>query len=235
MKITRTTILALMMTAFGQVWGGFDEGLTAYNAEEYATALLEWMPLAEEGDAKAQFRIGRMYLGGDGVPKNHKEAARWFRKAAEQGDAEAQYQLGFLYYIDIFQGVYDHAISQDYAEAMKWCRKAAKHGHAGAQSMIGSMYKHGSGVIQDYAQAIKWFRKAAEQGNTAAQLNLGSMYDLGQGVPQDYVQAHKWFNIAAAAGRVEGARGRDIVAEKMTASQVADAQRLATEWVEKHQ
>ena len=56
----------------------------------------------------------------------------------------------------------------------------------------------------------------------------------GDGVPQDYVQAHKWVNLAASRTTTRKAEdyrvARDKLAEKMTASQVAEAQRLAREW-----
>jgi TPR repeat protein len=59
------------------------------------------------------------------------------------------------------------------------------------------------------------------------------MYDTGQGVPQDYVQAHTWINLAASratTGEAKYRLARDSLAERMTASQVAEAQRLAREW-----
>ena len=60
------------------------------------------------------------------------------------------------------------------------------------------------------------------------------MYANGEGVPQDYVQAHKWFDLAASRG-IDAARNkRDIVGERMTPEQIAEAQRLAREWLEKH-
>ncbi len=61
------------------------------------------------------------------------------------------------------------------------------------------------------------------------------MYDDGQGVPQDYVQAHMWFNLSAAGPpdeyRDDAARNRDRVAKFMTPAQIAEAQRLAREWM----
>ena len=60
------------------------------------------------------------------------------------------------------------------------------------------------------------------------------MYDKGEGVPQNYVQAHKWLNLAASRTTSEKSKEirltRDGLAEKMTASQVAEAQRLARKW-----
>ena len=51
-------------------------------------------PLADQGDATAQYDLGLMYAKGQGVPQDYAEAVKWFRKAADQGDASAQYNLG---------------------------------------------------------------------------------------------------------------------------------------------
>jgi TPR repeat protein len=83
---------------------------------------------------------------------------------------------------------------------------------------------------QDYAGAVDWYRKAADQGDPNAQANLGLMYADGLGVPQDYVIALMWFGLAAAGGHAFAAKSRDDVAANMTASQIAEAQRLAREW-----
>ena len=146
-------ILSLWLTT--SALAGFDEGVAAYNRGDYATALEEMLPIAEQGNADAQFALGVMYGNGDGVP-------------------------------------------------------------------------------QDYAVAMKWYRLAAEQGIARAQYNLGIMYGNGKGVPQDYVQAHMWFNLAASKGNEIARKNRDIVAKKMTPTQIAEAQRLAREWLEKH-
>ncbi len=61
------------------------------------TALREWRPLAEQGNALAQFNLGLMYMEGKGVPQDDAEAVKWYRKAAEQGVTEAQYNLGLMY------------------------------------------------------------------------------------------------------------------------------------------
>ena len=57
----------------------------------------KWKSLAEQGNSEAQYNIGRMYYKGDGVPKDYKEAVKWYRKAAEQGSADAQHYLGYIY------------------------------------------------------------------------------------------------------------------------------------------
>ena len=117
-------------------------------------------------------------------------------------------------------------------------RQAAEQGDTWAQNNLGGMYRSGLGVPQDYAEAMKWFRLAAAQGAASAQYNLGIMYDRGRGVPQDAVQAHKWLNLAASRTgeeREKSVKTRDLVARRMTAAQIAEAQRLAREWKPKMQ
>ena len=83
---------------------------------------------------------------------------------------------------------------------------------------------------RDYATALRLIRPLAEQGDASAQYNLGVFYDNGLGVPQDHVRALMWFNLAAAQGKEGAAAFRDLVARLMTPEQIAEAQRLASEW-----
>ena len=93
-------------------------GLEAYKRGDYASALKEWRPLAEQGDAAAQANLGFMYFEGQGVPQDYAEGVRWFRLAAEQGHGRAQAMLGVMY--DAGEGV-----TQDYVQAHMWYNLAA--------------------------------------------------------------------------------------------------------------
>jgi TPR repeat protein len=64
---------------------------------DYAAALRLWRPLADQGDAAAQYNLGLMYVDGHGVAQDDAAAVSWFRKAADQGYADAQYNLGLMY------------------------------------------------------------------------------------------------------------------------------------------
>ena len=86
---------------------------------------------------------------------------------------------------------------------------------------------------QDYQQAVEWFTKAAEQGEARAQFTLGVLYDTGEGVPKDLVQSYKWLNLAAGQGKTEAAEVRDELTPQMTPEQIAEAQRLSTEFYQK--
>ena len=82
-----------------------------------ATALRDWTPLAEQGDAYAQFKLGRMYRKGKGVPQDDKTAVKWYKLAAEQGYANAQYNLGLMYRRP--GSLYGDGVPQNYKTAVK--------------------------------------------------------------------------------------------------------------------
>lgn len=217
-------LLLLLPSAAAQ---DYDKGQEAAKRGDFATASREWRPLAAQGHAKAQYGLGVMYHRGDGVPQSYAEARKWYRLAAEQGNAKAQYGLSFLYY-------HGHGVPRDYAEAIKWVRPAAEQGLADAQFRLGFMYFAGQGLSMNHTEAAHWYRKAAEQGNVAALNNLGVLYKYGYGVPSDYVQAHMWYNLAAIQGAEKAADNRDSVGRRMTPAQIAEAQRLAREWMDQH-
>ena len=80
--------------------------------------------------------------------------------------------------------------------------------------------------------SLAQYEQGARQGRVDAFYNLGLAYSTGQGVAQDFVVAHKWFNLAALRGSDEAKRWRNQLAVEMNASQVAQAQRLAREWLD---
>jgi len=128
-------------------------------------------------------------------------------------------------------------MGQETSENIASLKKLAEQGNRDAQFGLAYMYYNGQGVPQDYSEAAKWFRKAADQGNVDAQFRLGFMYYYGQGVPKDYIQAHMWFNLCAAISkgevREEAVNNRGAVTIKMTSEQIATAEKLAKEWMEK--
>jgi hypothetical protein len=119
MKKIRVLLFVAVLIGFAAlVHAGFDEGAAAYKRGDYAAAYKEFKPLAEQGDAKAQYNLGVMYSSGQGVSKDYAEAVKWCRKAADQGYADGQYNLGVMYYLG--QG-----LPQDYVQAYMWFDLAA--------------------------------------------------------------------------------------------------------------
>ena len=262
LKHAIATIVLVLSFAAPVLAGPLEDASVAYAAYhrgDYATALRLWLPLANQGDAVAQYNLGLMYERGYGVPQNYVEAMKWYRKAADRGHPTAKFNLGVTY--DLGLGVPQnyaealkwyrlaaeqghtaalfnlglmylngHGVPQNDAEAMKWFRKAADKGHTAAQYSLGVMYDLGRGVPQNYAEAVKWYRLAADHGYVQAQHNLGLMYFNGHGVPQDYVSAHIWFNLASAGGDQNAVKGRNEVEKSMTRAQIAEAQRRVAQW-----
>lgn len=101
----------------------FSTGLNAYQKGDYAAAIKEWRPLADQGVAAAQFNLGLMYLDGQGVPQDYKEAANWFERSAEQDYGKAQLNLGALYGVG-------KGVKRDYVQAYKWLNLCAAKGDA---------------------------------------------------------------------------------------------------------
>ena len=106
-------------------WADFQAGKDAYDRGDYATALNEWRPLAEQGDPSAQFRLGLLYENGEGVPRDFAKARLWYEKAAVQGEAKAQFYLGI-------QSAFGEGGPLDLVQAHMWYSLAAGNGNAHA-------------------------------------------------------------------------------------------------------
>ncbi len=197
---------------------------------DFAKAAKIYQQEAEQGNTKAQYNLGLMYLSGDGVKQDNAEALKWFTASANGGFAEAQYRLGVIYFRN-------DIVPIDYAEAVKWYRAAATQGHVRSQLDMGVIYYNGAVVEQDYAEAIKWYALAAGQGLTEAQFNLGNMYLKGEGVPENLVKGYMWVYLSTQPNNAqlnEPAKSNakrftvlSFFASQMTASQVAEAKSLA--------
>lgn len=188
---------------------------------------LKWIKKAIENGYKENRELENAvarYASEDG---DQRTALKYWRKLAAQGDARAAYWVGAVCYIG--QGV-----PRDYQEAVRWLQIGAAKGDQDAQFNLGLAYDEGKGVTRDYGEAGSWYRRSAEQGNQGGQINLGVCYMVGKGVPRDYVAAHKWFNLAAAQSGEGGEtanRNISILERRMNTSQIAEAQRLAREFV----
>jgi TPR repeat protein len=225
MKLKRAIAALILVCAFAApvAAGPFEDAVEAHSRGDYQKALRLIRPLANDGDAAAQYNLGLMYMTGQGVQQDDAAAALWFGKAAEQGYALAQSNLG-VFYRD------GRGVTRDFTEATMWFRKAADQGDAVGEYLLGYQYSNGIGLPVDYGEAMIWFRKAAEQGHSVAKLHLGVMYAEGRGVPQDYVHAYMWFSLAAAQGEQRAVKTLAMAEQRMTPAQIAEAQKLARDW-----
>ena len=156
--------------------------VTAFLNGDYVTAMRLIRPLADQGNAYAQYELGSMYVNGQGVPEDYAEAAKWFRLAADQGNAKAQFGLGLMYYNG-------RGVVQNYAEAMKWYRRAADQNFSAAQNNEKHMYLDGYSVPKDDVSAYMWLNLAAADFATLQQKVETSLELLM--TPSQIVEAQK--------------------------------------------
>jgi TPR repeat protein len=162
----------LVMVSFPQnAIAGLDEAYAAYQKGYYAAASAEWMQLAQQNNAQAQYQLAKAYSSGQGVEQDYKRAFAWFSRAAEQGHADAQNDLGSFYATGLL-------FKKDYQHAVAWYAKAAQQNHALAQYNLGILYGLGKGVDQDDFQAYKWLKLASINGYEKAQKPLDKLIEL---------------------------------------------------------
>ena len=134
-----------------------EEGYEAVRSGKLEEGFAILSPLAEKGDAEAQYGVAILYKEGWGTDKNPEKALEYYEKAAEQGHINAMFYTASAYQSGT-------GVTQDYAMAVKWYEQAANKGHAPAMYGLGSLYYNGLGVERNDAIAETWISKSADAG-----------------------------------------------------------------------
>ncbi len=142
-------------------------GIEAWQRADYSAAVAIWRPLAEGGDADAQFNLGQAYRLGRGVTINLGAARTWFERAASKGHVDAQTTLGLL----LFQ-------NGDQAQGLKWLKQAAEQGEPRALLVYGTALYNGDGVTQDKVLGYAYVSRAAELDLAPAKATLSQLDGL---------------------------------------------------------
>src|SRR4051812_27653021 len=142
-------------------------GIDAWQRADYTGAVGIWRPLAEGGDADAQFNLGQAYRLGRGVPMDLAAAKSWFERAAASGHLDAETTLGLL----LFQ-------NGDQGAGLKWLKQAAEQGEPRAQLVYGTALYNGDGVAQDRMLGYAYVSRAAGQGLAPARETLAQLDQL---------------------------------------------------------
>lgn len=178
---------------------------TAKKEKDLRAAAALLLPLAQSGNAEAQFRLGVVYredevvalMGGTGqlgtAEEDHDTGGNWLQKAAEQGHMNAQAMLGIHYCWGVAGSTVTRSPSPD---GMAWLLKAAKAGHAEAQRNLGTTYEQGICVNRDDTEAAKWFLASTAQGDEWSMISLAHMAAEGRGTPKDEIQHYTWIALA---------------------------------------
>lgn len=142
-------------------------GIDAWQRADYSGAVAIWRPLAEKGDADAEFNLGQAYRLGRGVATNLAAAKTWFERSASQGHIDAETTLGLL----LFQ-------NGDQVEGLNWLKKAAQQGEPRALLVYGTALVNGDGVTQDPVLGYAYVSRAAGEGLEPAKQTLAQLDQL---------------------------------------------------------
>jgi TPR repeat protein len=146
----------------------------------------------------AQFKLGAMYLQGQGVPKSEARALQWWQKSADGGYGKAQNNLGVMY----DRGI---AVQRDYRKALDWYLLAQGRGGVQAKGNLEDFFEAGRGAPAEPAAAVAWYRAGAEAEAASAQYKLGVLYARGRGVARNELEAVTWLTRALDQGYAKAA------------------------------
>ena len=204
MKIITAFLLYLLVN--NSYCATFEDGENAYKKGNYSKAMSIWLPLAEQGDAKAQNYIGVIYANGNGISQNLELATKWYQLAAAQGNVNAQSNMGNLYAYRLN--------TKKYEEAVKWWQLAADKGNKSSQINLGWYYMNGFENLPtnliDYQAAKYWNEQGAKNGDAEGYNNLGWLYENGLGVVRNYTKAAELYQKAVTEGIRTGAKQNNI-------------------------
>lgn len=165
------------------------------NGEEYNPefAVKLFTEAANSGITVAKYKLGKIFLNGDGVEKDIPKAIEWLKQAATEENEFAEYALGRLY----LQG---EEVEKDTVAAEDYLLKSASHGNKYAAYLLGKEYLRGENFGKDAANAEKYLLKAAEHGNKFAEYILGKEYLSGENFSKDVQKAIDYLKRAAEKG-----------------------------------
>jgi len=214
--------LAALLAAAPAAAGPLEDAIAAFERKDLDTAKAILEPMAQKGDAVAQYYLGDMIVR-FAADRHKPEGVVWLRQAAQAGVADAMNKLATI----LAEG---KIVAQDQPRANELFMQAASLGFLPAYNNLGLRSYQGVGRPPDPLDASEWFRLAADQGFAESQFNLGVLYAGGEGVKFDIVEAYKWMTLALKQGHVEAARQRSVIAQRMTPPQIQEGEKRARDW-----
>lgn len=130
-----------------------DDMRDALKNSDFNLGINQWKAQAEQGNAEAQFRMGKLYREGNASSVFYDKALEWYQKSAAQGYAPAQTDLAGMHYLGL-------GTAKNLEEAAKLTKMAADSGYLAAVANMGTMYEEGSGVPQNNVSAYMWYSLA---------------------------------------------------------------------------
>jgi TPR repeat protein len=164
-SLGRLALLAVLAGYALAAHSGFKEGAIAYSRGDFATAVRELRPLAEQGMPAAQYLLGASLINARPPVENLADGEGWLRKAAGQGQLAAMRDLGAL---SLFQ-------KKNRPEARQWLLEGANRGDAESQHLMAIFLLDGPEAEASRAEAYMWLHLAAERGHVLSAVMLGEV------------------------------------------------------------
>ncbi len=187
-------IMVLLATTFFSTGAfcGFVEGEDAFKKQQYSQAFSEFLPLANEGDYRAQYYIAYLYLNGLGTPRDVKISLKYLNDSLEHNYDPAQALMGYMY----SEGI---GVRKDKQKALELYQTASAQNNVSANLNLGVMYYTGDGVTRDYNKALEYFNKVPVAEKPVVSRYLGEIY-LNNSALQDYNKALNNYLMSARYG-----------------------------------
>lgn len=191
----------------GSSGGAYDAFLNG----RYEEAIAIWLPLANNGDAAAQFNMGVMYANGLGVDRDMGVAMDWWENAARQLHVRSAHNLALAMLAGEPHDGAREDQETDYTAVLRYLKIGSDAGYPNSEYTLGKLYAEGVGVEQDKRRAAELFLSAAIKGFAKAQYNLGKIYRDGTGMTANAGLSLFWFAEAAERGHP---RAQDRIAQR---------------------
>ncbi|MBL4646511.1 MAG: sel1 repeat family protein [Rhizobiales bacterium] len=222
-------------------------GFQAYQAGNKEEAVNALQYAADRGNAMAQWKLGRMYAAGDGVPTSPLRAFEYFRDIANNHAEDSPTSPEAPFVANAFVelgGFFERGIEGSYVgknpyqSRQIYAYAASYFGNSDAQFRLAKMYLEGRGGKQSSRQASRWLKLAAEKGHVLAQMELGRMLFEGDGLKRRRTQGLKWMTIALdRVGASDDDYVRQIHESALAISEEKTRRRavkLADRWLDKN-
>lgn len=198
--------MALPLAPFANARDAIKAWMRDSTAGDQAGAVRALEYVAAQGNLAAQYKLGRLYASGDGVPANDLKAFEYFSKIADEnadaipGTADGRIvgsafvALGG-YFSDGIKGTYVNANADRAFDMFHYA--ASYFGDPDGQYNLARLYMKGQGTQKDPRQAARWMKLAAEKGHAPARAVFGDMLIRGgDGVPRHPVMGLMWLSLA---------------------------------------
>lgn len=165
----------------------FDRESNAYDPNTAVDLLIEAAGL---GCGVAKYRLGKMFLRGEDVPKNIDYALRWLEESVSEGNQYAEYLLGKTF-------LRGEDVDQDLPRAELLLRRSSDQGNRYASYTLGKTLLDGELLLQNIPEAIRLLTASADKGFAAGQYQMGKLLYRGEVVPQDVSRAIEYLERSA--------------------------------------